>query len=125
MDTDRTNATIFAAEILIANVMGVLSSLAYSDKQLALSIQPLFAIDWPSAVTSAIGLDRLTRMFTRVEISRFPEVDYRSLLRRITAAPPDASVVFPFCLESWLRAVVRFNLEMTLPSRSGYHSFDR
>ena len=77
MDSDRVSATVLAAELLIANVLGALSGFTYTTPQLNQAVSAFFALDWPPTVITTVGPTRLTRFFTRLKIPRLSKKDYR------------------------------------------------
>ena len=115
MNASRINATVQAAETLITNMLGVLSGLNYTNNQLNLACSSFLALDWSPSVASIIGMGRLTRLFTRLKISRLSKHDYRALLRTMMVASPDVSAISPFPMEDRRRVIVRFELSQALP----------
>ena len=115
MDSDRPTATILAAEILIANVLGVLSGLEYSTTHLNRAVSALFALDWAPSTIETLGPTRLTRFFTRLKISRLSKKDYRVLLKTMMVSSSDVSAIFPFSMEEWRQVIVRFDLAKDRP----------
>ena len=96
MDTDRVAATVLAAELLIANVLGILSSLEYKTTQLNKAVSAFFSLDWSPAIITTLGPIRLTRFFTRLKISRLSKKDYRVLLRTMMVSSSGVSAIFHF-----------------------------
>ena len=111
MESNRSEAMVIAAEILIANVMGTLNGLSYSAKQVNLATSALFALDWAPSLVSSIGSDRLTRLCTRLKISKLAKSDYVLLIKLVNLPTTDPSAMFPFSMESWRALIIRFGLE--------------
>ena len=114
MDKNRANATIAAAEVLLTNTMGILSSTKYSLTKLNRALTALGALDWGPSVIQALGNDRITRFFTRLKPSRVSREDYRFLLKTMMITTPGKSAIFPFDLEEWRRLLVRYDLHIGL-----------
>ena len=89
----------------------------YTEKQLIGILRPFFAIDRSELVVAAIGPSRLTRLFSRLRISKLSRVDFRALLKLITIHARDESAIFLLNMDDWRRAVVRFSLESIHPTR--------
>ena len=111
MDTSRKTATINAAGTLISNIMGVLFGVNYSRVQIERACEALFALDWSPGIAEALGPQRVTRLFTRLKISKLSKQDYAKLLLLINLPTSDQSGIFPFSLEGWRSLLVRFDLE--------------
>ena len=110
MDRDRKSATVSAAEVILTNIMGILSTTGYSLIKLERALSALGALDWAPGITQQIGITRVTRFFTRLKQSRVKKSDYRFLIKTLMIATPDKSAIFPFDMEEWRRLIVRFDL---------------
>ena len=91
--------------------MGALSGLRYTRAQLERATAALFALDWSPWITTTLGPQRMTRLFTRLKIPKLPKLDYAKLLQLINLPPADQSGIFPLSLESRRALLVRLDLE--------------
>ena len=56
MDRDRTSATLAAAEVLLANVMGILSTTTYALPKLNQALTSLGSLDWSPVIIQKLGM---------------------------------------------------------------------
>ena len=85
-----------AADLFIANLMGKLGAVNYTLPQLRKAILPFYSIQWPRSITTAIGRDRMLRMFARARISRLPKDEFADFYRLVRIGTNDSSVIFHF-----------------------------
>ena len=115
VDTNYTKIAVALANILIASAMGILSPLNYRLSDLEESIKAPHAILWNRDILVAIGRGRITRLCSRVRLSRFPREEFRGFVSILSLASCDESQIFPRDLEEWRKILARFHLYDRLP----------
>ena len=110
-----TKTAVPAANILIANTMGILSSMNYRLSDVEESTKAFRAILRNRDILLAIWGDRTTRLCSRVRLSRSPRGAFRSLVSILSLASRDESQIPPYDLEEWRKILVRFHLYDRLP----------
>ena len=117
-NTNYTKTAVSAANILIANTMGILSSMNYRLIDLGESIKAFRDILWNRDILLAMRGGRgggITRLFSMVRLSRLPRETFRSSVSILSLASCDESQIFPYDLEEWSEILARFHLYDRLP----------
>ena len=104
-----------AADLFLGNLMGRLPSTNYTLPQLRRSILPFYSILRDVYVLTAIGENRLLRLFSRVRLSKLPKGEFIAFTRLIRLNGNDSAVLFHFPLDTWRPLIINFNLDSKVP----------
>ena len=107
---DYETCARLAGEILIPNVLTIVSNLSYRADDLIRASRALRAIQWVRSMLPSIGGARLTRFMGRLRISRCAKKDPRGFLALSPLPMSDGSAAPSFDFECWGRAITRRNL---------------
>ena len=113
--SDYESAALSAADILLRNIMGILSTTKYNNEKLSHAANAFHAILWNKSILSKIGGRRIADFLVRARSPRLPKGEFRALVSILSLASCDDSQIFPFALEAWRKVIVRFQLYDRIP----------